>query len=63
MPEEVLYTCPHCQRSGFTHRGLTSHFCQTALAAPPATHTTKRYLTKIEIIKIVVNRTKPTPTP
>lgn len=57
MTPEILYTCPHCQRTGFTHRGLTNHICTHAPGG------TKRALTKPEIAKIVVNSSLPKPNP
>lgn len=53
---EPLYTCPYCNRSGFTHRGLRVHFCSQAPPAPgERAWSGKRFLTKAEITKIVVD--------
>jgi hypothetical protein len=57
---EILYHCPHCDRSGFTHRGLSAHFCEgaPALASAPLWRG-KRMLTKSEVAKIVVSTPVP----
>ncbi len=62
---EPLYTCPFCERSGFTHRGLSGHWCRSAPANASATkHNGSRLLTKREISKIVVDSSLPPhPTP
>lgn len=57
---EPLYTCPYCARSGFTHRGLSAHWCRSAPTnAAAAKHNGSRMLTKREIAKIVVNHSLP----
>ncbi len=54
MPE-ILYTCPHCQRDNFTHRGLANHVCEKAPGP------SRRPLTKPEIAKIVVTQSQTKP--
>lgn len=62
---EPLYTCPYCRRSGFTHRGLGTHWCSEAPIIRSAQKWNgKRQLTKAEISKIVVDSsftTQPNP--
>lgn len=60
MTPEILYTCPYCQRNGFTHRGLVGHVCASAPGITQAIP--KRFLTLPEIAKIVVSTPVP-PTP
>ena len=44
MSTEPLYTCPRCQQSGFTRRGLSAHVCRG-----PQTGDERRRLTAAEI--------------
>ncbi len=53
-PPELLYACPFCSRSGFTHRGLSAHWCQSA---PERAGEAKRKPTKNEIARIVFHCT------
>lgn len=44
MSTEPLYTCPRCQQSGFTRRGLSAHVCRG-----PQTGDERRRLTATEL--------------
>ena len=59
---ELLYACPYCERSGFTHRGLVNHFCSSAPLVRSGT-APKRFLTKAEITKIIVDSSLTPSTP